>query len=78
MNQKTINKIITIISNILQFILVIFSLVSIFALFKEFANFELKGLLNREKYECFGPNYIEEIKKEFKGTDMDLEMKKMK
>jgi hypothetical protein len=51
-------------------------LVSIFALFKEFVNPDPKGFLNRENYECFGPNYIEEIKKEFKGIDMDLETKK--
>lgn len=73
MNRKSINKLITLPSKILQLIQIISSIVSIFVLVKEFVSFEHNNFLNNSSFDCGIPSY-ERMKtlKKFKSIPFEL------
>ena len=79
MNKKVINKTITISSNILKYILIIFSLLNVFILVKDFINFDGNMFLNSapkygsDSFEYTNVNRINDLKK---VKDISLELHK--
>ena len=77
MNKKAINKTITISSNILKYILIIFSLLNAFILVKDFINFDGNMFLNSapkygsDSFEYTNVNRINDLKK---VKDISLEL----
>ena len=75
MNRKSINKLITITSRILQLIQILSSIISIFILVKEFVDFEHSNFLNNSNFDCGLSSNEERMKKLKKFDSIPFELR---